>query len=198
MLFFDYIETLKEFYKNDVIIRKNGTMLLGIDKIPKCRHMLFNPLTDELITSFLTSEYKGKFPKEYIDFLQYSNGANLYTVKLKTEKFEFAHSMFVIFGLPRTKPFDRPSDMEEPFDLRVEDLGRNNKIPKTWLKCGTYVKNYDFKIQNDIFIDTETNNVYSCIKNQNKIMDTWDNLDSCFCSIFNSIIDSKSEYYIGF
>lgn len=196
MLFFDYIDMLKQSYRDDVIVRSNGTILLGIDKIPKCRHMLFKPLTDEIITSFLTSEYKGTFPKEYIDFLKYSNGANLYTVKLKTEKFEFAHSMFVIFGLPRTKPFGRPSDMEEPFDVRLEDLGRHKKIPNTWLKCGTYIKNYDFAIQNDIFIDTETNRVYSCEKNQNEIADEWDDLDSCFCSIFNSLSNSKSEYNI--
>ena len=156
--------------------------------------MLFKPLSDEHIEEYLIKQYNNKFPKDYIEFLKYSNGANLNTVKMKTDKFSFASSLFIIFGLPRTPPFNRPFDMEEPFDMRIEDLARHKELPKTWLKCGTYIRNYNFNIQNDIFIDTKTNKVYACIKNKKDIVDSWDNLDECFCSILDSFANSKLEY----
>ena len=45
-----------------------------------------------------------------------------------------------------------------------------------------------------ISIDTETNKVYACVKNENEIVDSWESLDDCFCSIFESFADSKLEY----
>ncbi len=194
MRFFDILDDLKNEYKNNCSIRNNGTILLCPGKIPRSRHMLFKPLCDEYIQEYLIEQYKNNFPEEYIEFLKYSNGANLHTVKLKTDRFEFAANLFVIFGLPLTPPFSRPKDEEEPFDVRIEDLGRHKDIPNTWLKCGTYTRNYNFNVQNDIFIDTETNKIYACIKNEKEIIDCWESLDECFCSIFESFTDSKLEY----
>lgn len=194
MKFIKYIQNLKDEYRKNFIVRGNGTLLLGPDKIPNCRHMLFQPLMDNYIQSYLVSEYKNSFPKEFIEVLKCSNGANLYSVKLNSEGVSFAHSMFVIFGLPLTSPFGRPFDREEPFDIRVEDLARHDEISDKWLKCGTYIKEYNFNIQNDIFIDTETNQVYACEKNRNTVVDSWTSLDNCFCSIFEMLSDSMYEY----
>lgn len=192
--FIKHLENLKMEYKNDFILRKNGTLLMGINKVPKSRFELYAPLTDENIYEYLVSQYKNPFPKELIEFYKYSNGATLYIVKINTIKHAFAYSLFSIDGLPLTSPYSRPQDEEEPFDIRVEDLARHKDIPKTWLKCGRYSKVNDLRTPIDIFIDTLTGRVYSCIKNEKDIVDKWDNLDECFCSIFEELIDSKPEY----
>lgn len=184
MKFIEILETTKNNYLDNCIVRKNNTLLLGLGKIPKCQHMLFAPLSREIINDFLVSDYKGVFPTEYIDFLMYSNGANLCNRCVKVKGFSLAHSMFVLYGLPLTQPFGRPHDMEEPFDIRIEDLSRHSNIPDTWLKCGTYVlpNSYD---DIDIFIDTETKVVNSCVKNTDSIINSWNDIDTCFCDLFN-------------
>ena len=198
MNFLRILESLKEQYKDDIIIRKNGTVLLAPGTVPCAKHMLFEPLEDELIEEFLISECVLKFPKEYVEFLKYSNGANLCTTKvwhtIKKKRIPTAGGFFTIFGLPRTQPYGRPPEMEEPFDMRIEDLSRHEDIPKTWLKCGSYERLCDLFVKNDIFIDTETEKVYGCVRRENKIVDSWNNLDECFCSIYHSLENRKEEY----
>ncbi|MBR3919184.1 MAG: hypothetical protein IKJ59_10675 [Clostridia bacterium] len=184
MEFINLLENMKKDYSNDILIRENKTLLLGLGKTPKCRHMLFAPLMKEHIAEFLVSDYKRTFPTEYIDFLMYSNGANLCAELIEINGFKLAHSMFVLYGLPLTQPLGRPHDMEEPFDIRIEDLSRHKNIPETWLKCGTYVIENSYE-DIDIFIDTETKIVNSCAKNTDKIISTWNDIDSCFCYLFN-------------
>ena len=198
MKFFKILDSLKEQYKDDMKIRDNGTILFNPGAVPCARHMLFKSLDDKLIEEFLISQYVYKFPQMYIDFLKYSNGANLCTAKMwhtiKKKRIPVACCLFSIFGLPRTEPYSRPPEMEEPYDMRIEDLGRHDDIPNTWLKCGTYTRNYDFHSSSDIFIDTKDEKVYACIKNQNTIVDTWSNLYECFCSVCHSFDHMKDEY----
>lgn len=190
------LEALKSEYADNNTVRENGTLLLGPGTIPRSRHMLFVGLEDELINDYLVAEYKLPFPEAYKDFLRYSNGANLFTVKINfiSSGNSFASNLFTIYGLPRTDPFSRPDCMEEPYDLRVEDLGRHKKLPKTWLKCGAYYKDCNLDVRTDIFIDTESCKVYSCNKNECEIIDSWDNLDECLCAIFDSFKDCRNEY----
>ncbi|MBE6772512.1 MAG: hypothetical protein E7547_10275 [Ruminococcaceae bacterium] len=188
------IEKLKIEFSENTITRKNGTILLEPNTIPNCRHMLFIPLTQEYANNFLIDEYKNNFPDEYLRFLFYTNGANLFNVKLNIQGFGIAHPLLVVFGLPLTPPLSRTQDAEEPFDLRIEDLARHKDIPDTWIKCGTYTKDYNFDIQNDIFIDTTSNHVFSCPKNQKNIINNWSSLDDCLCDIFDSFSDCKFEY----
>lgn len=188
------LEDLKMQYKDNCIVRENGTILLGPEKIPNCRHMLFKPLEYELIDEFLIKAYKNHLPDEYVGLLQYSNGAELYNVRLKTKKYSFAGGILTIYGLPRTQPYGRDSDMEEPFDVRIEDLRRNDNIPNLWLKCGTYTKNYDFRNRCAIFIDTASNKVYGCVEASGEMVDSWQSLDECLCSIMDSAFDVKPEY----
>lgn len=194
MEFIKVLEELKKFYSDKTLIRENGTILLEPGNIPKCRHMLFKPLSDEIIDSYLIADYKNEFPIEYKAFLKYSNGANLYYARLKTDKFCIAHPMLVIFGLPLTPPFGRPLDMEEPYDLRVEDLSRHDDISETWLKCGTYIRANNFKLTYDIFIDTKTKCVISTEKNKNTVIESWESLDQCFCDICTKLLESRYEY----
>lgn len=198
MKFFKILESVKEQYKDDMIIRDNGTILLMPRVVPRARHMLFKPLDDNLIEEFLISQYVHRFPRTYVEFLKYTNGANLCTTKvwhtIKKKRIPTAGVLFTIFGLPRTQPYGRPPEMEEPFDMRIEDLGRHDDIPSAWLKCGTYTRNYDMNSETDIFIDPKDEKVYACIRNQNVIVDSWNNLDDCFCSIYHSFDDMKDEY----
>lgn len=194
MKFINILNELKKQYENDCIVRKNETLLLMPGKIPKSRHMLFKPLKDEYIEEYLIDVYRNKIPDEYIEFLKYSNGACLYSVKINSGKIQYAYGLFTIYGLPLTPPYDRPQDMEEPFDVRTEDLCRHEDIPESWLKCGKYIKTFDLDMIYDIFIDTETSKVYSCIRNQCEIVDSWNTLDECFCSIYESLSNRGFEY----
>lgn len=189
------IEKLKEQYKDDYVVRKNKTVLLGPGKIPKCRHMLFRPLEYNLIDEFLIQQYKHRMPEEYIRFLQYSNGATLYYVRIKTDSISFAQNILTVFGLPRTPPSEKRLVEEEPYDIRIESLSFNKKLPQTWLKCGTYTKNYDFINKCEIFIDTLTNKVYGCKRESDVIIDSWSTLDECLSSIMDSTKDIKEEYF---
>ena len=198
MKFFKILDNLKEQHDNDKLIRANGTILLHPDRVPRARHMLYKPLDDKLINDYLVSQYIYAFPKEYIEFLKYTNGADLCTTRIwhniKNKRIPVAGGLFTIYGLPRTQPFGRPDNMEEPFDMRIEDLRRHDDIPKNWLACGTYIRDYNFKNNYDIFIDTETGNVYSVVRNTTTIVDSWNSLDDCFCNIYHSFDDMNDEY----
>lgn len=198
MEFFNILESLKEQYKDDMTIHANGAILLMPRAVPRARHMLYKPLDETIINSFLVSQFTAKFPETYIEFLKYSNGAGLCTTKMwhtiKKERIPTASGLFTIYGLPRTPPYGRPPELEEPFDMRIEDLKRHKDIPRGWLKCGAYTRNYDFYSQTDIFIDPKDEKVYACIREQNEIVDSWNNLDECFCSVFHSFDDMKDEY----
>jgi hypothetical protein len=196
MLIFSKIDQLKKEYISDCRIRKNGTVLLGSDKdLPLyARHTLFKPLTQDLIDEYLINNYKYHIPDQYIAFLKYSNGMSLFTAKRKFAGFKIASSIFTIFGIPLTPPFVRSQEMEEPFDIRIEDLGRHDDIAENWLKCGSYKKGSNLYVTYDIFIDTTTNRVYSCIKNDNKIVSEWNDFDLCLCDLFDDLKSTKIEY----
>ena len=195
MRFFVILEKLKEEYADNCIVRKNGTILLGPGKIPKCRHMLFAPLSDAKIKKFLIAEYANHFPEPYIQFLKYTNGANLCMVKMNTSRHSFASSGLTIYGLPMTQPYSRPQDREEPYDVRVEDLGRHESVPNTWLKVGSYYdRSVKPHIMNEIFIDTETDQIHACPKLKADIVANWDSFDDCLCELYQTAIKNPIEY----
>jgi len=194
MKFIQLLSNLKEEYKDDCIIRKNGTLLMHPGRIPNAKHYLFRPLNDELINEFLINQYKNTFPKEYIDFLKFSNGANLFGICVKTPKFTLAETLLTIYGLPRTAPFSRAQDMEEPFDVRIEDLARHDDIPNYWLKCATHIIPDNLDKHIDVFIDTTTGKIYSCFKNTKEIINSWKSLDECFCCLFDLTRKFRDEY----
>jgi len=194
MEFFSLVDELKERHKSNTLLRRNGTLLLNPGKIPKAQHILYKPLTTELIEEFLVKSYSNALPMQYINFLKYSNGVELFMFKILTGKFEFAGSNLTIYGLPRTKPFDRPADMEEPFDIRVEDLRRHDDIPNTWLKVGTYRLKYQLGGEADIYIDCDSQRVFSTIRDKSNIKEQWNSFDSCLCDLFHRAQNSHSEY----
>ncbi|MBQ4617915.1 MAG: hypothetical protein IJB27_06030 [Clostridia bacterium] len=194
MEFLNNIDSLIENYKGSCIVRENGTLLLNPGVIPICEHMIFPAMSKSYYKRNLLDRYKLPFPNSYLMLLEHFNGANLYTVKLNTPKHSFASILFSIYGVPSTPPFSRAPQMEESFDVRVEDLSRHPMTPDTWLKCGAYTRNYEFGIRTDIFIDTQTERVYACPKNEFDVVESWDTLDNCFCEIFNFFKNHKSQY----
>lgn len=196
MEFIKILENLKKQYANDMIIRKNGTILLHPGKMPRSHHMLFAPLEEELIEEYLVKPYVHEFPEEYIKLLKYSNGANLCTIEIQIGKNKLAHSMLVIYGLPKTSPYERADDMEEPFDLRVEDLARHPNISNQWLKCGSFIKEENLYADIDIFIDTQSGRIYACEKNKEEILEQWGSLDECLCSLLALLQDRKQVYVL--
>ena len=196
MLIFSKIDELKKMYRDDCRIRKNGTILLGSDKdLPLySRHTLFKPLTQDLIDEYLINNYKYHIPDQYTSFLKYSNGMSLFSTKRNVAGFKIASYIFTIFGISLTPPYARLQDMEEPFDIRIEDLGRHDDIAENWLKCGSYKNGSNLYVTYDIFIDTATNYVYSCIKNDNKIVREWNSFDLCLCDLFDDLKSTKTEY----
>lgn len=192
MKFFELLETLKTEYKDNCVVRKNGTLVLGPGKMPRALHMLFAPLSEDDIDEFLVQPCCYEFPKEYIEFLKYSNGAVLHTAEYKLKNgLSFAHSMFTIYGLPKTPPYERPENMEEPFDLRVEDNRRHPKTSQHWIKCGAYIRESEITTVIYIFIDTKTKEVYGCTEKKATPIEHWSNLDECFCDIFSRFSTDK-------
>ena len=194
MEFFSLVDELKEKHKSNMLLRKNGTLLLNPGKIPKAQHILYKPLTTALIEEFLVKSYSNVLPMQYIRFLKYSNGIELFMFKILTGRFEFAGSNLTIYGLPKTQPFGRPADMEEPFDIRVEDLRRHDDISNKWLRVGTYRFKYESGGEADIYIDCDTQRVFSTIRDKSDIKEQWDSFDICLCDLFQRAQNSCSEY----
>lgn len=186
---------LRTSYKSKSIQHDNGAILIEPSDMPKCRHMLFPGLKKDDIDKYLVENYNNPFPHEYAEFLQVFNGANLCSVRIKAKAANtyFAESLLTIYGVPRTKPFNRPADMEEPFDVRIEDLARNKKIPNTWLKCAAYDETPKFD-RVHVFIDTSSGAIYACHKNEFEIIREWDNLDECLCDLFDELSIMPLEY----
>ena len=194
MEFFYFVNRLKEEHSNNQILRANGTLLLNPGKIPKAQHILYKPLTVELIDEYLTKAYKNPLPVQYKQFLQYSNGIDLFMFRILVAKLAFAGSSLTIYGLPRTKPFGRPADMEEPFDIRIEDLRRHADLPDTWLHVGTYRLKYESGGEADLYIDCDSQKVFATKRDQWRIEEQWDSFDICLCELFHRAQNSCSEY----
>ena len=199
MEFLNIVKDLVHQYDGNIVRRKNNTLLLGPGHIPKCEHMLFARLPRQLYEEHLIKQYKNKFPEEYLYLLEHINGADFHWLRINMENGDgFAYSLLTIFGLPITPPFARAMDMEEPFDVRIEDLNRTVSTPDSWLKFGQYIYDLPTDEIRDLYIDTETGRVMACLKKKklgkNKIIQEWDNMDLCLCEVFRYTAKHWEEY----
>lgn len=197
MQFIERCKKILEEYDRDQIVRKNGTILLGSSEVLRGRHVIYKGLSREYINEHLIDNYKGKIPEVYLSFLEIYNGILLFRVKLniKDTELSFIHEQLQIFGLPLTAPYMRKDDEEEPADIRIEDLARHKKIPKSWLKFGCYIRDLDFEGDDcDLFIDTVDGHIYSCRRRKNKILEEWKDMDTCLCDIIDRVSGNGLEY----
>ena len=192
MDFLKLLEGIKREHQADTLVRRNGTMILSPGAMPKARHMFFEPLTDEEIQEQLVSQYVNEFPQEYIEILKYTNGCNLYGLKLNymfVKKKKIIHDAmanfgFTVFGIPRVPAYDRPKDEEEPYDLRVEDMDRpGDLIPETWLAFGCCRMSTAFDDMATIYIDTVTHHVHACVMRKGTHLKEWNSLEECLREI---------------
>lgn len=197
MNFIKKCEKLKEQHLNDMIVQKNGTILLCPGEMPKARHYFFKGLEEQDIQKYLLNQYKWAIPKQYLQLLQYSNGIDLFNVRIIFENNTvFAESFLTIFGIPLKPYYINFLEEREPYSVWTENLGRHWRIPDWWLKVGMYYEKMG-EISFDIWIDTKTEKVYICRKLARKVLKEWDNFDECLCSIFDQNKDEMQEYYIG-
>ena len=144
MKFLKLVSKLKDEYSSNFVEQKNGTLLLGPSNTLYSKHKLFSGLKSDEINKHLVSEYSNPFPQELITLLKVLNGGSLFNSQIDFGDFKLTRTRLSIFGFPRTKPFGRPDNEEEPFDIRIEDLKRHKNLSKSWLKFGSYVFNGDF------------------------------------------------------
>ena len=185
MVFFEKLDELKEKYKNNTLTCPNGTQVLEPGKIPRGRHFIYAPLPQDMMDEWLIQSYSNQFPRSYAELLRHANGVSLYMMRLKHEKFTLAHAFLTVFGLPLTPAQYREVNGEEPFDVRIEDLGRHPDIPRGWLKFGVCAPpEYNFS-HIELFIDTQSEEIFACKKEHSEILWHWKNLDSCLCELCN-------------
>lgn len=184
MKFTTIIDELVTCNRDNSIVRKNGTILIQPGRIPSCRHMIFPAISCEIIENYLVNAYAHTFPEQYYELLSHYNGANLCNVRVDSKKgVSFAQSLLLIYGLPKTPPFGRALDMEEPFDVRIEDLSRHDETPNNWLKFASYDEVPSLK-RVDCFVDTDSNRVYACPKDKSNVVREWNSIDDCLCELY--------------
>lgn len=187
MEFIAKCEALRLKYADNCLVRQNGTVLLGPGSIPRAKHYFYAGASWSHIQKMLIDCYIHPVPKEYIEFLQYSNGVDLFSIRINTtDGLSYALSLLDIWELPWNPPGCRKPDEEEPADIAIEDLARHHQTPKQWLKVGRY---YDDVQQGplELFVDTDTEAVYSCRKNQYPVYEQWNSLDQCLCALFDRL-----------
>lgn len=149
-------------------ISKNGSMLYG--HVPHVApdawfHILYAPLNKEEIIE-LEHKTKIDFPKTFIDFLEFSNGINLFSGEI------------VIYGL--RKNYSRTGDdIWQPFDLDVPNIDERPKDAKeSYLFVGSY---YDDGSK--LFIDCTDEKVYRCDPDvSSKKYNVWGNFSEMLIS----------------
>ena len=195
MRFVEKCKKLIDRHQNDRLKQKNGTLLLCHEKIPMARHYFFEGLQEHYIKEYLTDEYKWQIPKQYLELLRFSNGVDLFNVRVFIGETSIAESFLTVFGIPLKSPYTNFLEEIEPFNMWVENLGRHPRIPDWWLKVGVYYEKID-EVRRDIWIDTKTEKVYACRKLEKKVVAEWENLDQCLCDIFDENKDEMQEYYL--
>lgn len=185
MVFIDYCHQIIDAYKKegDFIEERKLAIRLGLDhnKPLFSTHTFYTPINEHELLRYFKNHYKNPIPDSILEFYRFSNGATLFTAKIEHREVQyFAHPCFCIFGLPRN------STTWNPFDIRIEDLARGNKISSKWLKIGIFELPDDFE-RYDIFIDTINKNIYLTKTKQNEILKHFDSLDECLCFVFDQL-----------
>ncbi len=187
MKFIEILSDLINSYNDDERGVRDQAILCGVSNSPPplAEHIIFSPMPHE-IKQNLISNYKNTFPKELLTLYDYINGAILFWTLVDTNKgYKIPYYYFTVFGAPLT--YDRLH--VEPFNITIEDLGKPVGTPANWLKFATYASPENVKVEYNLFVDTQTGNVFSTeLKAPKcKIVSTWNSVDDCLCSVFNML-----------
>lgn len=167
--------------EKDVKVQKNGTKLIGMP----VRHYLFTPMALE-VQKELTASYRGDFPAELLRIYETTNGFTLFLTTRKIAGHSIPFSQLNVYGVPNSR---NAVDALEPYHIRIEDLGRPNKTPKTWLKFGSYSPVNADHTEWRLFVDTQDNRVYAVDAEAKKcaIEYQWESIDACLCELFDRL-----------
>jgi len=154
---------LKPYEKYGSIIQKNGTKLIG--KAPHIApmawlHSIFQGL-DINDLQIIASELNTVIPKDYADFLTFSNGLDLFTGTLS------------LFG--RRTSYDRVAEINarQPFSLITTNAyEKPSNSNENYFYIGSY--NWDGSL---IFIDILNSKVHRCDRDNAQILNSWANFN---------------------
>lgn len=182
--FIDKCKKLISDASDNIVVQQNGSINLYPGKVPNAKHKFYAGLTDAEVEE-MKSQYSYSIPVDYIQLLQYSNGMSIFEGKMSAMKgkYEIATGGLTLFGIPRVA---LQGDLLEPFDIRVEDLRRHKKNPKTWLKIGTY-PDTDRVTENGLFMDVISGHIYSCEDGAYKIKASWNSLEDALGELFDYV-----------
>ena len=186
MIFIEKINKLVYEYNNALCEVKDEAILYGVfeQKPPLAKHIVFNPMPDEVKKS-LVENYKLNFPKQLLTLYSVFNGVNLFwrCLTIGEKNIKIPISCFSIYWVPLT--YDRQHI--EPFNISIEDLNIQNGTPTSWLKFGSYYKPNDLFNRFDLFIDTESEQVFAVKHGIDtcEVSEKWDSIDNCLCCIFD-------------
>jgi len=153
------ISELKPYEKYGTIIQENGTKLIG--KAPHIApmawlHSIFKGLEINDV-EIIATELNTEIPKEYVEFLTFSNGLGLFTGTLS------------LFG--RRTSYERVAEINarQPFSLRTINIHEKpSNSNENYFYIGSY--NWDGSL---VFIDKLNNKVHRCDRDDGEILKTW-------------------------
>ena len=188
MIFLEKLYALLDTFDSASCKVRDQAKLYGVFNFPPplAEHIVFLPMPNEIMLHMI-EDYKRPFPKELLTLYRTMNGADLFwTVRFAgKKKTRIPINLFSIYGVPLTH--DRKHI--EPFNIRIEDLNRPDNTPDNWLKFGSYYSSENTTDRLDLFVDTDSNCVFS-VKHENTdccVTAKWNSVDDCLCSVFDIV-----------
>jgi len=167
--------------EKDIQVQKNGTRLIGVP----VGHYLYAPMSIAMQKELVAS-YRGAFPEELLQIYGITNGCTLFLTSRKIGRISIPASQLNLYGVPQNQ---NAVDALEPYHIRIEDLGRPGKTPKTWLKFGSYSPVNADHSEWRLFVDTKDKRVYAVDAEAKTcaIESQWENMDICLCDLFDRL-----------
>lgn len=167
--------------EKDIQVQKNGTKLVGVP----VRHYLYAPMTMQMQKELVAS-YRGDFPEELLQIYGVTNGCTLFLTARKIGRITIPFSQLNVYGVPCGR---NAVDALEPYSISVEDLGRPDNTPKTWLKFGSYSPVSTDRAEWRLFVDTQDKQVYAVDADAKKCTAEaqWESIDACLCDLFGRL-----------
>lgn len=169
---------------------RDNAFLYGIcnPSPPLAEHIIFSSMPEDVMQGMINA-YKLEFPQELLDLYGVMNGANLFwsVDYIGKKKIRIPFNYLSIYGIPLT--YDRMHI--EPYNISIEDLNRPRETPDNWLKFGSYQSLENSSIRFDLYVDTDTDHVFS-VEHGIKICtvtESWKSIDECLCFLLDTMID---------
>ena len=168
-------------------LRSGAEMTDSLDKCEKLWFLERFPGLSDAEIAELQLEYKGKIPKEYLDFLRITNGLNMMGRLLKIAGKGYDPAKF--------------SGARIPDPIRFVDGHRTWLTPKSWFFFATYTQWEDAGMAH-VCMDTKAEGercpVYCLPYNGNKVLKRWASFEDWFREEFKRLYTAyrEGEYHL--